>query len=66
MTARIELKRETAKTLEQLKQKYGAGSMDGTIRRLIRKAEGASDSMFGGHPEMTRFLPSDEASSHET
>lgn len=65
MSTTVELKRNTAKTLEELKKKYGAKSMDETVKRLIRKAEGLPDSMFGAHPEMKGFKHEDEATSHE-
>jgi hypothetical protein len=61
----VEVKRNTAKVLEELKRKYGAKSMDETLRRLINKAENIPDSMFGAHPRMKQFNPSDEAEFHE-
>ena len=51
--------------LEQLKRKYRSKSMDETLRRLINKAEGIPNSMFGFHPKMKRFTPRDEAKFHE-
>jgi hypothetical protein len=65
MSTTIELKRNTARMLEELKRKYGAKSMDETVKRLISKAENIPDSMFGSHPEMKPFTPKDEAGSHE-
>lgn len=65
MSTTVEVKRNTAKVLEELKRKYGARSMDETIRRLISKAENIPDSMFGTHPKMKPFGPDDEAEFHE-
>lgn len=65
MSTTVELKRNTAKLLEELKRKYGAKSMDETVKRLISKAENIPDSMFGSHPQMKAFKPKDEARSHE-
>lgn len=65
MSTTVEVKRNTAKVLEELKRKYGARSMDETLRRLINKAENIPDSMFGAHPKMKPFKPSDEAEFHE-
>jgi len=64
-TTTVELKRSTAKVLEELKRKYHAKSMDETVKRLISKAENIPDSMFGSHPEMESFKPKDEAKFHE-
>jgi hypothetical protein len=61
----VEVKKNTAKVLEELKRKYGARSMDETLRRLINKAENIPDSMLGAHPKMKPFNPSDEAEFHE-
>ena len=65
MSTTVEVKRNTAMVLEELKRKYGARSMDETLRRLISKAENIPDSMFGAHPRMKSFGPSDEAEFHE-
>ena len=56
----MELKRTTAKMLEDLKKKYGAKSMDETVRRLISKAENIPESMFGAHPELKPFVRQEE------
>ena len=66
MSTTVEVKRNTARVLEELKKKYRAKSMDETVRRLISKAENIPDTMFGAHPEMNRFKPSDEAGFHES
>ena len=47
MSTTVEVKRTTAKLLEEIKQKYKAKSADETIRRLIEKAENVPQSMFG-------------------
>ena len=60
----VELKRNTARVLEDLKKKYGTRSMDETVRRLIEKAENIPDTMFGAHPRMKAFGPGDEADFH--
>jgi len=65
MSTTMEVKKTTAKVLEDLKAKYHAKSMDETLRRLIAKAENIPDSMFGAHPRMTAFKHSDEAEFHE-
>jgi hypothetical protein len=65
MSTTVEVKRNTAKVLEELKRKYGARSMDETVRRLIDKAENIPDTMFGAHPKMKPFSPSDEAEFHD-
>ena len=65
MSTTVEVKRSTAKLLEEMKQKYKARSADETIRKLIDKAENVPDSMFGAHPKMKRFTRSDEAYVHE-
>ena len=65
MSTTVELKKNTARMLEGLKRKYGARSMDETVKLLIRKAEDLPDSMFGAHPEMKEFGPRDEATSHD-
>ncbi len=65
MSTTVEVKQNTARVLEELKKKYGAKSMDETVKRLISKAENIPDTMFGSHPEMKAFRPSDEAKLHE-
>ncbi len=65
MSTTVEVKKNTARMLEELKKKYGARSMDETVKRLISKAENIQDSMFGSHPEMKAFKPRDEAKLHE-
>ena len=65
MSTTVEVKRNTARVLEELKKKYRAKSMDETVRRLIDKAENIPESMFGAHPKMKQFTPSDEAEFHE-
>lgn len=65
MSTTVEVKKHTAKVLEELKRKYGARSMDETLRRLISKAENIPDSMLGSHPEMEAFKQADEAKFHE-
>lgn len=47
MSTTVEVKRNTAKVLEELKKKYGLKSIDETVKRLISKAENVPDSMFG-------------------
>jgi hypothetical protein len=64
-TTTVEVKRNTARVLEELKKKYRAKSMDETVRRLIDKAENIPETMFGAHPGMKPFKPSDEAELHE-
>ena len=61
----VEVKRNTAKLLEEMKQKYNAKSADETIRKLIEKAENVPESMFGAHPKMKRITQSDESHGHE-
>ena len=65
MSTTVEVKKTTAKLLEELKQKYRAKSIDETLRKLIDKAENIPDSMFGAHPEMKPFTRDDEAQGHE-
>ncbi len=65
MSTTVEVKRTTAKLLEELKQRYRAKSVDETIRKLIDKAEDIPDSMFGAHPKMKSFTELDEANVHE-
>jgi hypothetical protein len=64
-TTTLEVKRNTAKLLEELKQKYATKSADETIRKLIQRAENVPDSMFGAHPNMRRFREFDESHGHE-
>ena len=59
-TTTVELKRNTAKMLEELKKKYGAKSIDETVKRLISKAENIPESMFGAHPELKPFVRQEE------
>ena len=59
MSNTVEVKRNTAKLLDEIKHKYNARSMDGTIRKLIDKAENVPESMFGAHPKMKSFTRSD-------
>ncbi len=61
----VQVKRTTAKLLEEIKQKYSARSYDETIRKLIDKAESVPDSMFGAHQKMKSFTKRDEAVVHE-
>jgi hypothetical protein len=63
-TTTVEIKRNTARLLEEMKQKYKAKSADETIRKLIEKAENVPESMFGAHPKMKKFTESDEAHGH--
>ncbi len=65
MSTTVEVKKNTARVLEELKKKYGAKSIDETVKRLISKAENIPDSMLGSHPEMKAFRPKDEAKFHE-
>lgn len=65
MSTTVEVKRNTAKLLEEIKHKYKARSMDETIRKLIDKAENVPESMFGAHPKMKSFTRSDESNVHE-
>ena len=65
MSTTVEIKKNTARVLEELKKKYGAKSIDETVKRLISKAENIPDSMFGSHPEMKSFGPRDEDNFHE-
>jgi len=64
-TTTIEVKKNTAKVLEEIKGKYHAKSMDETIRRLISRAENIPESMFGARPKMKPFISADEAKFHE-
>lgn len=64
-TTTVEVKRNTARMLEELKKKYCSRSIDETLRRLISKAEDIPDSMFGAHPKMKPFSRRDEAKFHE-
>lgn len=65
MSTTVELKKTTARVLEELKRKYHAKSMDETVRRLIGKAENIPDSMFRAHPDMRPFAAKDEAKFRE-
>ena len=65
MSTTVEVKRNTAKVLEELKKKYHAKSIDATLRHLINKAENIPETMFGAHPKMTPFKPKDESEFHE-
>lgn len=65
MSTTVEVKRNTARVLEELKKKYGAKSIDETVKRLMSKAENIPDSRFGSHPEMKAFKREDEAGFHE-
>jgi hypothetical protein len=64
-TTTVEVKRSTARMLEELKKKYGCKSMDETLRRLISRAEDIPDSMFGSQPKMKPFGRKDEGRFHE-
>ena len=64
LSTTVEVKRNTAKLLEEMKTKYNSKSMDETIRKLIEKAENVPESMFGAHPKMKRFTESDESHGH--
>ena len=64
-TMTLQVKRNTAKLLKELKHKYETKSADETIRKLIQKAEKVPDSMFGAHPNMRRFRESYESHEHE-
>jgi hypothetical protein len=65
MSTTVEVKKNTARVLEELKKKYRARSIDETLKRLISKAENVPDSMFGAHPKMKAFKSKDEARFHE-
>ena len=65
MSTTVQIKKNTARVLEELKKKYGAKSIDETVKRLISKAENIPDSMFGSHPEMKAFGPRDKDKFHE-
>ncbi len=65
MSTTVEVKRTTARILEELKHRYRARSIDETVRKLISKAENIPDSMFGAHPDMKPFTRADEAKAHE-
>ncbi|MGI0081664.1 MAG: hypothetical protein ACRECH_18845 [Nitrososphaerales archaeon] len=65
MSTTVEVKRNTAKLLEEIKQKYKAKSLDEAIRKLIEKAENVPETMFGAHPKMESFTRSDESNVHE-
>jgi len=49
----VKVKWSTAKVLDELKRKYGAKSMDETLRRLIGRAENIPDSMLGSPQDET-------------
>lgn len=65
MSTTVEVKKNTAIILDELKRRYKAKSIDETLRKLINKAESVPDSMFGAHPEMKPFTRADEARAHE-
>lgn len=65
MSTTVEVKKNTARVLEELKRRYKAKSIDETLRKLIGKAENIPDSMFGAHPEIKPFTKADEAKNHE-
>jgi hypothetical protein len=65
MATTVEVKKNTAKILEELKRRYKTKSIDETLRKLISKAESVPDSMFGAHPKMNPFTRIDEAMTHE-
>ncbi len=65
MSTTVEVKRSTAKLLEQIKEKYKARSADETIRKLIAKAENIPSSMFGAHPNMKPFKREEESTVHQ-
>ncbi len=65
MSITFEVKRTTAKLLEEIKQKYKTKSAGETIRKLIDKAKNVPESMFGDHPKMKRFTKSDETHVHQ-
>ncbi len=65
MSTTVEVKRNTAKLLEELKRKYAAKSIDETVRKLISKAERVPDTMLGAHPQMKPFAAEDEAKFRE-
>jgi hypothetical protein len=65
LSTTVEVKKTTAKLLEELKRKYRFRSADETIRKLIDKAENVPESMFGAHPRMKKFTRSDESHVHE-
>jgi predicted nucleic acid-binding protein len=52
MPTTVEVKRNTARMLEELKKKHHSKSMDETLRRLVIRAGNIPDSMFGSHPKM--------------
>ncbi len=65
MSTTVEVKKNTARVLEELKRRYKAKSIDETLRKLISKAENIPDSMFGAHPKIKPFTKADEAKNHE-
>ena len=66
MSTTVEVRKNTVRILEELKQRYKAKSLDETLRKLIRKAEKLPDSMFGAHPQMKPFTRADETETHES
>ena len=64
-TTTVEVKRTTAKLLEEIKRKYSARSYDETMRKLIDRAERVPESLFGAHPKMKSLTRRDEANVHE-
>jgi len=54
-----------SKHYEELKKKFRAKSVDGTIRNLTMQAQGIPRSKFGAHSEMKPFTSEDEAKGHE-
>ena len=65
MSTTVEVKKNTARLLEELKRKYAAKSIDETVRKLISKAERIPDSMLGAHPQMKPFTVEDEGKFRE-
>ena len=65
MSTTVEVKKNTARILEELKRRYRAKSIDETLRKLISRAESVPDSMFGAHREMKPFTRVDEVRAHE-
>ncbi len=61
MSTRVEIKRSTARLLDELKRKYAAKTIDETLRKLINKAERIPNTMLGAHPQMKSFTLEDEA-----
>ena len=65
MSTTVEVKKSTLQRLEELKKKFRAKSVDGTIRNLTMQAQGIPRSKFGAHSEMKPFTSEDEAKGHE-